>query len=62
MDNVVVMVVSDYYLTDVYFPFMPAVIFDALEKAFLDGKMDVVVPGTAFREMMTAYENAKGSK
>ena len=56
------MVVSDYYLTDVYFPFMPAVIFDALEKAFLDGKMDVVVPGTAFREMMTAYENAKGGK
>ena len=62
MDDMVEMMVSDYYLTDVYFPFMPALIFDELEKAFLDGKAEVMVPSYAFREMMTAYENAKGSK
>ena len=53
--------VSDFYLVDAFFPFMPEVVFDALESAFLNGEAEAMVPGSAFRTMIEAYENAKGS-
>jgi hypothetical protein len=61
MIDVVVVHVSDYYLTDAYFPFMPGVVFDALESAFLNGEAEARVPGPAFRDMVAAYEKAKSS-
>lgn len=40
---------------------MPRVVFEALERAFLNGEAEARVPGPAFRDMVAAYEKAKSS-
>ena len=55
------MKISEFYLSTKYFSFMPPVVFDALESAFLNGEAEARVPGPAFRDMVAAYEKAKSS-
>ncbi|KAA6303186.1 MAG: hypothetical protein EZS26_000789 [Candidatus Ordinivivax streblomastigis] len=43
--------VSEYYNNSKYYPFMPEVVFDALEKSFVDGLETATVSKSAFDEM-----------
>ena len=51
--------IADYYNSDAYYPFMPEVVFNALEAAFLEGEETAVVPKAAFEQMLLEYGNAK---
>lgn len=55
------MKISEFYSSGKYFPYMPRVVFEALERAFLNGEAEARVPGPAFRDMVAAYEKAKSS-
>lgn len=56
--------VKDYYSKPEYYPYMPQVIFDALELAelkgeLLDGDVLAEVPKDDFNRMIFEYNNAK---
>jgi hypothetical protein len=37
--------ISEFYSSGKYFPYMPRVVFEALERAFLNGEQTALVPG-----------------
>lgn len=49
--------VKEYYYNQKYFRFMPSVIFDELEKAFVDGRSSAFVPLAEFTEMINSFKN-----
>lgn len=51
--------ITEYYNKPQYFPFMPEVIFNALEVAFLEGKEKAEVPKADFENMLLEYQNKK---
>jgi hypothetical protein len=51
--------IVEYYNKPQYFPFMPEVIFNALEAAFLEGKETAEVPKVEFESMLSEYQNKK---
>jgi hypothetical protein len=48
--------VSEYYDNPKYYAFMPEIVFDALEAAFLEGRDTALVPKAAFDEMQKGLE------
>ncbi|MDR1459696.1 MAG: hypothetical protein LBI60_05735 [Bacteroidales bacterium] len=48
--------VSEYYNNPKYYAFMPEIVFNALESAFLDGNDTAIVPKAAFDEMQNELE------
>jgi len=50
---------SEYYDNPTYYGFMPEVIFNAMEAAFLDGKDTAEVPKTEFEAMLNGFNNAQ---
>ena len=50
---------AEYYNKPQYFPFMPEVVFNALETAFLEGKEITTVPKSEFEKMLLEYQNKK---
>jgi hypothetical protein len=48
--------VSEYYDNQKYYAFMPEIVFDALETAFLDGRDTAFVSKAAFDEMQKELE------
>jgi hypothetical protein len=48
--------VSEYYDNPKYYAFMPEIVFNALEAAFLDGRDTALVSKTAFDEMQKELE------
>jgi hypothetical protein len=48
--------VSEYYDNPTYYAFMPEIVFDALEVAFLDGRDMALVSKAAFDEMQKELE------
>jgi hypothetical protein len=47
--------VLEYYDNSRYYRFMPEVVFDALEAAFLDGRETALVHRVAFDEMLKEF-------
>lgn len=56
------MKISEFYLSTKYFSFMPPVVFEALERAFLNGEETALVSNSVYKEMISAYEKAKVCK
>ena len=52
--------ISEFYSSGKYFPYMPRVVFEALERAFLNGEQTALVPAGAYNEMMYEYKKNKG--
>ena len=50
---------SEYYNNPKYYAFMPEVIFDALEDAFLKGEEVAIVPKQEFENMLFDFQNSK---
>ena len=50
---------SEYYDNSKYYGFMPEIIFNALESAFLDGKETAEVSKPEFETMLNNFNNAK---
>jgi hypothetical protein len=48
--------ISEYYDNPKYYAFMPKIVFDALEAAFLDGRDTALVSMAAFDEMQKELE------
>lgn len=46
--------VKDYYFAQALFPYIPGVMFSALEAAFLEGRPVASVPAESFREFQKA--------
>lgn len=51
--------IVEYYNKPQFFPFMPEVIFNALETAFLAGKETAEVPKAEFEKMLSEFQNNK---
>ena len=51
--------ISEYYDNQKYYGYMPEVVFDALESAFLEGKETAEVPKMEFEAMLNDFYNAK---
>ncbi|MDR2009910.1 MAG: hypothetical protein LBQ22_05465 [Bacteroidales bacterium] len=51
--------ITEYYNKPQYFPFMPEVVFNTLEAAFLEGKETAEVPKAEFESMLSGYQNKK---
>lgn len=51
--------IAEFYNKVQFFPFMPEVIFNALEAAFLEGKETAEVPKAEFESMLSEYQNKK---
>lgn len=50
---------AEYYNKPNYYPVMPEVIFNALEAAFLEGKVTAEVPKVEFENMLLAIQGNK---
>jgi hypothetical protein len=48
--------VSEYYTNQKYYRFMPEIVFNALEAAFLEGRDTALVSKAAFDEMQKELE------
>lgn len=53
---------NDYYNTPIYYRFMPASIFNELEKSFINGTAVAYVPETDFIKMIAEINLNDGSK
>lgn len=51
---------NEYYNVPKYFRFMSNLIFDSLEKSFLDGNKTALVPEYDFLKMITEYNLKNG--
>jgi len=51
--------ISEYYDTNKYYRFMPKIIFNTLEAAFLAGEKTAVVPKSDFQEMLNDFYDEK---
>ena len=50
--------VDSYYPNRAYYPYIPAVVFDALEAAYLEGSESADVPEAAYNEMLSNLKAA----
>lgn len=53
---------NDYYYMTKYYRFMPASIFDALERSFCNGETVANVPEADFLKMITEIKLSDGSQ
>ena len=51
--------ITEYYNNPQYYPYMPETVFNALERAFLDGKDVAEVPKGDFDGMLAAMQGEK---
>lgn len=49
--------ITEYYDNPQYYPYMPETVFNALERAFLDGKETAEVSKDDFDKMIINYKN-----
>lgn len=56
METIVIQV-SEYYNKPKYYGFMPEIMFNALESAFINGKETAEVPKAAFETMLKDIAN-----
>lgn len=52
--------VADYYGNPSYYSVMPQTVFDALERAFLDGEQSALVLKSDFEGMLSDYKVKMG--
>lgn len=52
--------VADYYGNPSYYSVMPETVFDALERAFLDGEQSALVLKSDFERMLSEYKTKMG--
>jgi hypothetical protein len=50
--------VDKYYSNRGYYPFIPLSVFQALEKAYLDGKETALVPEEEYNRMVSNINNS----
>jgi hypothetical protein len=48
--------ITEYYNDPQYYPYMPETVYNALERAFLDGKDTAEVPKGDFDSMLAAMQ------
>ncbi len=51
--------IAEYYDNPQYYPYMPETVFNALERAFLNGQETAEVPKDDFNSMLAAMQTDK---
>lgn len=57
--NTIEIKIAEYYDSPQYYPYMPETVFNALERAFLEGKETAEVSKDDFNSMLAAMQTDK---